>query len=277
MEQGFSRRFLRNPAAVSGAIILGLIALAALFAGVLSPGAPQAIAGSPFLWPGEEGHVLGTDVLGRDILAGVLYGARVSLLVGLGAAGLSILLGVITGTVAGYYRGRIDDVLMRITEAIQTMPSLVFTIVVVVVAGPSLPSIVIAIGLTGWPQVTRLVRAETLRLRRVEFVEAAVASGLGDALILARHVVPNAISSVIVASSILVAHAILTEASLAFLGLGDPNAVSWGSMIGTAREALRSGWYMAAIPGLAICVSVLGISLLGSGLNDLLNPRMNEG
>ncbi|WP_159996746.1 ABC transporter permease [Roseomonas sp. 18066] len=277
MRDGFLHRFLRHPAALAGASILGLIALAALLAGVLAPGSPQAIAGSPFLWPGEEGHWLGTDVLGRDILAGLLFGARVSLLVGLGAAGLSILLGVVTGTVAGYYRGRVDDALMRLTEAVQTMPSLVFTIVVVVVAGPSLPSIVLAIGLTGWPQVARLVRAEALRLRQAEFVQAAIASGLGDAAILARHVVPNAISPVVVAASILVAHAILTEASLAFLGLGDPNAVSWGSMIGTAREALRSGWYMAAIPGLAICVAVLGISLLGSGLNDLLNPRLRDG
>ena len=162
---------------------------------------------------------------------------------------------------------------MRVTEMFQTLPSFLFAIVLVVILTPSLGSIVFAIGVTSWPQIARLVRAEAMRVRHAEYVKAAVTLGLGHGRIIAAHVLPNSIAPVVVAASVLMAQAILTEASLSFLGLGDPNVISWGSMVGVGRSTLRTAWYMTALPGLAIFVTVISFMLLGNGLNDKLNPR----
>lgn len=264
----------RSFSAIAGGVIIAAVALLALFADPIFHADPLDMVARPFIWPGTDPrYPLGTDMLGRDMLVGVIYAARVSLEVGLASAAFAVVLGLMLGLPAGYFGGWLDDAVMQVTELCQTMPPLLFAIVVVVVLSPSVGSIILGIGITGWPQVARLVRAEALRLRRAEFVEAATVMGMGRTRVILTHLLPNAISPVIVSGSILVATAILTEAALAFLGLGDPNRISWGSMIGSGREVLRTGWYMTAIPGLALSVTVLALSLLGNGVNDLLNPR----
>lgn len=259
----------------------GMLMLLAVIVGALAAGHysddPLAMVATPFEWPGQDAAFpLGTDMMGRDLAAGLLAGARVSLVIGLEAGIAAAMFGLIVGAVSGYFGGWIDDVLMRLAEVFQIMPSLLFTIVVVIVLQPSISSIVAGIAVTSWPQVARLVRAEALRLRHAEFVQASIVFGMRPWRIVLSHIVPNTLSPAVVMTSILAGNAILTEAVLAFLGLGDPNVVSWGSMIGAGRDALRSAWYMTAIPGAAIFFTVLALNLLGNGLNDLLNPRERE-
>jgi len=235
---------------------------------------PFAMVGRPFIWPGADARFpLGTDSFGRDILTGILSGARVSLLVGLAAASLAVLLGISVGVTAGYFGGWADHLLMRATELFQTMPPLLFVITLVSILAPSLPAIVLAIGITSWTQTARLIRAETLRVREAEYIQAARVMGMGNVRIITEHVLHNVLSPVVVTGSILVGTAILTEAALSFLGLGDPNVMSWGSMIGAGRQVLRIAWYVSALPGAAIVLTVIAVSLLGDGLNATLNPR----
>jgi peptide/nickel transport system permease protein len=265
---------LRSRALLLGLLILLAISAAAALANLLYPGDPFDIVGRANLWPGAiPAYPLGTDMLGRDIAAGMLHAARISLIVGIGAASVAVLIGTTVGVVSGYFGGWVDDCLMRITELFQTMPSFLFAILLVVILQPSIASIVFAIGITSWPQISRLVRAEAMRVRQQDYVSAALTMGLQHPAIIWRHILPNSIAPVIVATSILVAQAILTEASLSFLGLGDPSVISWGSMVGAGRSSLRTAWYMTAVPGFAIFVSVMGFMYLGNGLNDLLNPR----
>ena len=260
-----------------GAAILAIVALAAAFAGLLYPGDPLDMVGRPNLWPGQSAQFpLGTDMMGRDMASGLVHAAQVSLLVGLSAAALSLCIGIVLGVVSGYYGGWVDDALMRITEMFQTLPSFLFAIVLVVILDPTIGSIVFAIGITAWPQIARLVRAEAMRARSAEYVAAATTIGLGHARIIWRHVLPNSLTPVVVTISVLIGQAILTEASLSFLGLGDPNVISWGSMIGAGRSTLRTSWYMTALPGCAIFLTVMGFMLLGNGLNDRLNPRLRR-
>ncbi len=270
------RAFLKNPNAVIGLIFLALVALAALAAPLIFPGDPLAMAGRPFLWPGEDArYPLGTDSLGRDVLAGIVHGARISLVVGLSATVLGMILGVLVGAVAGYFGGRTDDLLVRATEIFQTMPGFVLLVVIVAVARPSATTITIAIALVTWPTVARLARAEFRSIRERDFVMAAKSLGFGHGHIIFREILPNAMPPLIVTSSIMVATAILMESALSFLGLGDPNVVSWGSMIGAGREVMRAAWYLTALPGLAIVFTVLALNLIGDGLNDALNPRLS--
>ena len=269
----------RRPRGIS--LWAGMLMLLAVIVGALAAGHysddPLAMVAAPFQWPGQDAAFpLGTDMMGRDLAAGLLAGARVSLVIGLEAGIAAAVFGLIVGAVSGYFGGWIDDVLMRLAEVFQIMPSLLFTIVVVIVLQPSINSIVAGIAVTSWPQVARLVRAEALRLRHAEFVQASIVIGMRPWRIVLSHIVPNTLSPAVVMTSILAGNAILTEAVLTFLGLGDPNVVSWGSMIGAGRDALRSAWYMTAIPGAAIFFTVLALNLLGNGLNDLLNPRERE-
>ena len=267
-------RILRRPSGAVGSAVLALVGLAALFAEIVRPGDPLDMVAAPFLWPGtESSYPLGTDMLGRDLAAGLLYGARVSLLIGVVATAITLGIGVGAGALAGFYRGRLDQALMRTTELFQTIPPFLFALAIVAVLQPSLTTITFAIGVTAWPSLARIVRAEVLALRDGEMVQAAIASGAGDARILLLHILPNVLGPVLVSASILVATAILTESSLAFLGLGDPNVVSWGGMVGAGREVLRTDWYVAALPGLAIVAVVLGLNLLGDALADALDPR----
>lgn len=270
-------RFLRHPGAVAGSAFLLFLAGLAVFGPWLYAYDSFAMVGDPFTWPGQDARFpLGTDMFGRDILVGLIYGTRVSLAVGVAAALLSTATGIAVGLVAGYSGGWVDNLLMRITELFQTMPTMIFVVTIVAILQPTIGSIVMAIGLTSWPQTARLIRAETLRIRESEFVAAAIALGLRTPRILLRHVLVNAVSPAIVTGTILAGTAILTEAALAFLGLGDPNATSWGSMIGGGRQVLRTAWYITAIPGIAIVLTVIAITAIGNGLALVLNPNTDD-
>ena len=274
---GFFKRYLRNPGGVVGLVLLGLILFVALFASVLFPISPWQMQGDPLLGLMEDtAFPLGTDMLGRDIAAGLAYGARVSLLVGVVSTLFAVLVGVTFGALAGYFGGWIDDVLMRVTEFFQTIPQLAMAIVLVAIFTPSLPSIVLAIALVSWPPVARLVRAEVLSLREREFVEAAVVLGRPTSKTLLDEILPNAMPPVIVTASLMVATAILTEAALSFLGLGDKNYMSWGFMVGAARTMLREAPMLTVFPGVAILLTVRAVNLVGEALNDTFNPRLRE-
>lgn len=270
----FLRRFARNRAALAGLAVLLLVTLMALAAPALYPGDPWDMVAEPFLPPGSPGYPAGTDMMGRDIAAGLFHGARVSLLIGMVATGVALLIGVAVGAAAGYFGGLADNALMRLTELFQTIPAFLFAIVLVAIFRPSVATVVLAIGVVSWPPVARLTRGEFLSLRGRDFVQACVAMGMGDTRIIALHVLPNALAPIVVTGSLMVATAILTEAGLAFLGLSDPNVMSWGSIIGAGREVLRTAAWITALPGLAIMLTVLAINLVGEGLNDALNPRL---
>ena len=270
------QRLLRSTTFVVGATLLGLILLMALAGPWAYPQGPWSMVGAPMTWPGADlARPLGTDALGRDILAGLLHGARVSLTIGAMATVAALVVGIAVGAVAGYWGGWVDDVLMRITDAVQTVPPFLLAIVVVLIVKPSVTSIVCAIALISWPSVARLVRAEFMRLRDSDFVAACRLMGMGHARIMASQMLPNAIAPIVVSASIMVASAILIESGLAFLGLGDPNVISWGTMVGMGRADFRAGWYLVGLPGLAIMVCVLALNLLGDGLNDALNTRLD--
>jgi peptide/nickel transport system permease protein len=273
----FARRFFRRWTSPVGFAILAVLLGMAASAHYVFPEDPFTIVTRPLQWPGENPrYPLGSDVLGRDVLAGIFYGARVSLSIGAVATAAAAGVGMVVGALAGYYGGLLDDLLMRVTEAFQTIPPFVFVIVVVVIARPSIASIILAIALVSWPSIARLVRGEFIALRAREFVQACHAVGMSDLRIIFRQILPNAAPPVVVTASIMVATAILSESALAFLGLGDPNVMSWGSMIGAGREMLRTDWYLCAIPGLAILVTVLALNLLGEALNDTLNPKLHD-
>lgn len=272
------KAFLRNPSGLVALAFLLLVAGIALAAPLLYPDDPLAMVGRPFLWPGQNPEFpLGTDSLGRDVAAGLVWGARISLLVGFTAMALGVSAGIAVGATAGYFGGWVDDVLVRLTEVVQTVPSFVLLVVLVAIAQPSITTVTGAIAIVTWPMVARLVRAEFRSLREKDFVTAARAIGSGPVRIILREILPNALSPIIVTASVLVASAILMESALSFLGLGDPNLVSWGSMIGAGRELLRTAWYLTAIPGFAIVLTVLALNLVGDALNDALNPHLSAG
>ncbi len=276
MNSPFMRRFRRNHAAVAGAVVLLLVALLALAAPWLAAHDPWALVQQPFLPPGAEpGFALGTDALGRDVAAGLLHGARVSVLIALVATTMALLLGIGLGAVAGYHGGWVDALLMRFTELFQAIPGFAFAIVLVAIFQPSVQSIVAAIAIVSWPPVARLVRGEFLTLRQREFVAAAQLAGQGSARIIFTQILPNAVPPIVVMGSLMVASAILLESALSFLGLGDPNLISWGYMVGAARTALRQAWWVAVFPGLAIMCTVLALNLVGEGLADGLNTRLH--
>lgn len=271
------RRYRRNRAAVLGLILFGIVILMALTAGLIEPGDPLRRAGPPLTPPFVNyDTLLGTDQLGRDILAGILYGARISLLVGVAATLVSIAIGVIIGALSGYFGGWVDDVLMRITEAFQTIPNFVLLLTLVAILGSRIEWITLAIGIVSWTAPARMVRAEFMSLRNREFVDAARNLGVSNTAIIFKEILPNALPPIIVYASVIMALAILLESALAFLGLGDPNYASWGNMIGQGRAVMRSAWYCAVFPGIAIILTVLSFSLLGEGLNDALNPRQKK-
>lgn len=269
--------FLRHPGAVFGLVILVLVVAAALLAPILYPTSPWRMVQRPFVPPFTLERVpLGTDALGRDIAAGLMHGAGVSLIVGLVSTLAALLIGVPLGALAGYLGGRVDDALMRFTELFQTVPSFALAIVLVAILQPSLSSMILAIALVSWPPVTRLVRGEVLSLRSREYVQAAIVTGQTTFTILRREVLPNTLSPIVVLASLMVATAILLESSLSFLGLGDPNRMSWGFMVGAGRTVIRQAWWITAFPGLLILLTVLALNLIGEGLNDALNPRLSR-
>lgn len=270
----FLIRFAKSWPGMAGGLILLLLILMAIFANFIYPGDPWRMAGMPNLPPFSEGFIFGSDQLGRDIAAGIVHGARMSLIIGFVSTVVSVIIGTCVGAVAGYFSGWIDDVLMRVTEFFQTIPSFMLAIVLVAIFTPSLTSIVSAIAIVSWPPIARLVRAEFLSLRDRDFIRAAKLGGHSSADIIFRQMLPNALSPIIVMASLMVAAAILIESGLSFLGLGDRNFITWGFMIGAGRTMIREAWWLSAIPGLAIFVTVLALNLFGQGLSDALNPRL---
>jgi peptide/nickel transport system permease protein len=273
--KGFWRRYSKSRSGLLGLFILTIVVFVAILAPVLFPHSPFAIVDRPFLPPLGD-YVLGTDSLGRNIAAGLAYGARTSLLIGVLATLLAVAFGIVVGGLAGYHGGWLDDVLMRITEFFQTIPFFIFAIVLVAILSPSVQNIIIAIAIVTWPPIVRLVRGEFIAMRNRDFVSASICLGTSDFRIISRDILPNCLSPIIVTASLMVATAILIESALAFLGLGDPNVMSWGFMIASGRTFLRSAWWLCALPGTAILLAVLSINLLGEGLNDALNPRLRE-
>lgn len=271
----FFARFAQNRGALIGLVILTLIIAMALLAPLLYPESPWRMVQRPFLGPMEvDGFLLGTDTMGRDVAAGLMHGAWVSLLIGLVSTSVALIIGVPLGAIAGYYGGLVDDVLMRFTEFFQTIPNFALAIVLVAIMQPSVTSIVLAIAIVSWPPVARLVRAEFMSLRNREYVEAARLVGQGNGTIILKQILPNTLSPIIVLASLMVATAILLESALSFLGLGDPNVMSWGYMIGAARTVIRQAWWLSFFPGLAILLTVLALNLVGEGLDDALNPKL---
>ena len=269
------RRFTRNRMALFGALVLVILLLLMILCPLLYPGDPFHLAGPP-LQPPSSRFLLGTDTLGRDVAAGIAYGARTSLLIGVGATLTAILFGSIVGGFAGYYRGMVDVVLMRVTEFFQTIPAFILAILIVAILSPSVPTEVVAIAAVSWPGIARLVRGEFVALGGREFVLACTGLGASDARIIFRHMLPNCTSAIVAVGSLLIGTAILIESGLAFLGLGDPNVMSWGLMISAGRAVLRSAWWICTFPGIAILLTVLGINLVGDGLNEALNPRLRD-
>jgi len=268
--------FRRNKAAV-----LGLLLLVAVLAVMLvGPGlyGVQAfdLVGAPFTPPFTDAQAwLGTDYLGRDVLAGLLIGGRATLLVGLAAAAVAVGIGVAVGALAGYFGGWTDLVLSRLTELFQVLPALLFAMVLVTLFKPSLGVVVLAIGAVAWTGTARLARAEFLRLSHLEYANAARAMGAGHLRLMLREILPNALPPLIVSAALIVGAAILFEAGLSFLGLSDPNVMSWGLMIGSNRRNILECWWAVSFPGAAIFITVLAVSLIGDGLNDAFNPRMH--
>jgi peptide/nickel transport system permease protein len=273
--KSFWNRFLTNPRVALGLTWLALVAMVAVFAPLFAPGDPFAIVDKPFIAP-FAAYGLGTDSLGRNVYAGIVHGARTTMLIAVIATVAAVAFGTMLGAIAGFYGGLIDDVLMRLTEFFQTIPSFLFAIVLVAILAPSAASVVIAIATVSWPPIARVVRGEVLSVKGREFVLAAVVAGQRDLAILLRQVLPNTLSPLIVTGSLLVASAILVESALSFLGLGAPNLMSWGFMIGSGRQFLRDAWWLVTIPGVIILLTVLSINLVGEGLNDALNPRLAD-
>lgn len=272
----FWKLYIRNRSAIFGLTILLLILVMAITAPLFFPADPFSLVGASMSAPGENGFLLGSDSLGRDVAAGIAHGAKTSLLIGLLATLVAVFIGVLMGALAGYYGGIVDNLLMRTTEMFQTIPSFIFAILLVAIMKPSINSIVIAIAVVSWPAVARLVRGEFLSLRNREFVQACHTLGMGDLRIMLGEILPNCLSPIIVIGSLMVATAILIESGLAFLGLGDPNIMSWGFQVGAGRTLLRSAWWVCTFPGIAILLTVLAINLVGEGLNDALNPRLRD-
>lgn len=272
---GVLKLYFRSPPAIIGLFLLLCVLAMAASASWLYPRDPLALAGRPLVWPFTNPRfLLGTDNSGRDIAAQIFHGARISLLIGLVATAISIMIGITIGALAGYYGGWVDTALMRITEAFQTLPNFLLLLVLVAVFGSTITTVTVAIGIVSWPASARLTRAEFLSLRNREFVQAGRTLGLRDAKLIFGEILPNALPPVIVYASVVMAIAILLESALAFLKLSDPNVASWGNLIGAGRDVLRVQWYVSAIPGIAILVTVLAVSLVGQGLNDALNPRL---
>ncbi|PKR89023.1 ABC transporter permease [Pleomorphomonas diazotrophica] len=267
----FLRRLVLSPTGAAGLALLAVIAAAALLAPWISPGDPLRIAGPALLPPFSDPMLpLGTDRLGRDVLAGLLHGARTSLIVGLAAAAAAVLIGSIVGTIAGFAGKLIDEVLMRIVDAFQIVPGFLLALAFVSVAGGSLETVILAIALGAWAQPARLVRAEVLSIRERDYVAAARVIGMHPLEIAFKEILPNALPPVLALAAVIVAAAILTEAALSFLGLGDPNVVTWGSMIAEGRNVLRAAPFLSVIPGIGLVAAVLGVYLVSEAAGEAL-------
>jgi peptide/nickel transport system permease protein len=271
----FSETLVANRLAMTGLVIVTLLLLVALLAPVISPHDPNAIDVEAILLPPGLGHLFGTDELGRDVLSRMIHGARISLQVGLVSAGLSTLIGVLLGVLAGYCGGWVEAAIMRFVDMMLCFPTFFLILTVIALLEPSIINIMIIIGLTTWMGVARLVRAELLSLKERDYVLAARSLGASGTRIIFRHLLPNALTPVLVAATLGVTGAILTESGLSFLGLGvQPPDASWGNILNQGKANIEIAWWLFLFPGLAILVTVLGYNLLGEGIRDALDPRL---
>ncbi len=271
----FARRLLRNRLAAAGGTVILFFFLVSALPGLFASHEPNRIDIVNILHPPSAAHPLGTDDLGRDVLARVVHGARVSLKVGFVAVGIATALGLLVGLLSGFYGGWVDAVLMRFVDMMLCFPTFFLILSVIAFLEPSIWNIMAVIGLTGWMGVARLVRAETLSLKERDFVAAARAQGAGDARIIFRHVLPNTLAPVLVAATLGVAGAILTESALSFLGIGvQPPTPSWGNILTAGKDNIEYAWWLSLFPGLAILATVLGYNLLGEGIRDAADPRL---
>lgn len=273
--QEFWKKYRKNTVGVLGMAIVLFLGVVAIAADMIAPVDPRSLSPDSFLSPSLR-HLMGTDDLGRDIFSGVVYGAQISLIVGFLTAGASTIIGILIGGFSGYYGGKTDDFLMRVTEIFQVVPRFFLALVIIAFFGSSIWNMIIVLAILSWPMTARLFRAEVLRLRSYDFVVAARAVGCRDIRIIFGHILPNAMAPIIVNTSMQIAYAIILEASLSFLGLGDPSTMSWGVMLFNAQQFLRRAWWLATFPGVAILLAVLGFNLVGDGLNDALNPKLKN-
>jgi peptide/nickel transport system permease protein len=270
------RMFVRNKAAILGLGLLAVIIFSTSVGTLLYPTDPFAMVSAPLSPPGQQGFLLGTDYLGRDILAGIIHGGKATLMVGAAAALCTVLIGLVLGATAGFYGGWVDAILMRVTEFFQVLPPLLFAMVLVTMLSPSLVTVALSIGLVSWPGVARLTRGEFLKIREREFVLAARSIGARNRRIIWRVILPNALPPLIVTATLTIGVAILFEAGLSYLGLSDPNIMSWGFMIGSSRDYIFESWWAVTFPGIAIFLTVLAVSLVGDGLTDAFNPKLRQ-
>jgi peptide/nickel transport system permease protein len=272
-----AKRLARNPLAATGAVIVGLLFVIAILAPILAPYDVGAIDAKQVLSPPSWDHPLGTDGLGRDVFSRMVYGARVSLLVGFVSAGLACLIGLALGAVAGYFGGIVDTIVMRFVDIMLCFPSFFLILAVIAYLSASIWNIMFVIGVTSWMGVCRLVRAEFMSLKQRDFIVAAEALGAVPSRVIWRHGLPNALAPVFVSFVLGVAGAILTESALSFLGIGvQPPDPSWGNILTEGKSTIEVAWWLSLYPGLAILVTVLGYNLLGEGLRDVLDPRLRE-
>lgn len=268
------RRFKKNKLAMAGLIVFSAIAVMAVFAPIIMPYDPNAMASQPLLPPNSH-NLLGTDNLGRDMFSRMILGARIALLIGLGGAGIATAIGVILGTFAGYFRGWIDELVMRITDIILVIPSFfLFIMVISVLRDRSALIITAMLGVLIWPRLARIVRSEMLSLREREFTKAAKAIGASDIRIMFRHLLPNAVGSISVTASMFAAVCIMEQATLSFLGLGNLTEVSWGAMLELGKSYITTAWWLPLFPGIMIFLLVLSFNMIGDGLRDALDPRL---
>ncbi len=263
--------------AMIGLIIVATLFCVAIFANQLAPYSPSKIDTSNILAPPTWSHLLGTDVLGRDVLSRIIHGAGVSLSVGFVAVGISTFIGMLLGAVSGYYSGILDRIVMRFVDVMLCFPSFFLILAVIAFVGPSIWNIMIVIGATSWMGVARLIRAEFLSIRERDFVQAAIAQGAGDARIIFLHILPNAMAPVLVAATLGIASAVLIESGLSFLGIGvQPPDPSWGNMLTEGKDNIEIAWWLSLFPGMAILITVMGYNMLGEGIRDSLDPRLRR-
>lgn len=272
----FFNRYKKNRAALLGAFIVFFFSVIALFAPVISPYDPYNQDLRNRLSPPDSKYLLGTDRFGRDLLSGIIWGARTSLYIGVLSTVIATFLGIILGSISGYFGGGIDEIIMRIVDVILVIPTFFLILIIVAIWGSNVQNILLVLAFTSWPGLCRLIRAQFLSVKSKTFVEAALNTGASNFHIIFREILPNVIHVAIVRASLQISGSIMTEASLSFLGLGDPNNISWGYMLNAARIDIYAAWWTSIFPGIMITLTVLAFNLIGDGLNDALNPTLKE-
>ena len=271
------REFSKNKTAIVALTIIIAMLAFALFAGFIAPYDPTHIDTKNILTRPSSAHIFGTDTLGRDIFSRIVYGSRISLSIGFIAVGIAIIIGIFFGSIAGYYGGRVDSILMRFVDVMLCFPTFFLILAVIAVMEPSIFNIMIVIGATGWMSVARLVRAEVLSLKKRDYVTCARVMGAGDLWIIVRHLIPNALAPVLVSATLGIGGAILVESALSFLGIGvQPPTPSWGNILMDGKSTLGVAWWLTIFPGVFITLTVLAYNLLGEALRDMLEPRLKE-